>query len=176
MKLNLSEIASVPGMHVTQDIEEKCPEDLGFECTGTVKGKLEFTNTGSLVLVTGDIKAALKLQCSRCLVDVTLPVDVEVEEEFRIEKIGDSVQVLPLDDADVETELIKDNILDIQEVIRQDLLLEVPIKPLCRPDCGGLCPTCGENLNLRKCACPPAEPESPLKVLGELLEEQDNDP
>ena len=176
MKLDLSEIARVGGMHVTQDIEEPCPQDLGFECTGTVKGKLEFTNAGTLLLVTGDIKTELKLQCSRCLVDMTLPVDVQVEEEFQIEKIGDAVRVLPLDEDDIQTELIKDNILDIQEVIRQDLLLELPIKPLCTPDCQALCPTCGENLNLRKCACPPAEPESPFKVLGELLEEQDNDP
>ena len=176
MKLDLSEIASVPGMHITQEIEDKCPEDLGFECTGTVKGKLEFTNTVSLLLVTGDIRAELKLQCSRCLVDMTLPVDAKVEEEFRIEKIGDSFQVLPLDEDDLESGLVKDNILDTQELIRQDLLLELPIQPLCRPDCQGLCPTCGENLNLRKCACPPAEPESPFKVLGELLEEQDTDP
>ena len=176
MKLDLSEIARVGGMHVTQDIEEKCPEDPGFQCTGPVKGKLEFTNAGSLLLVTGEFKTELKLQCSRCLVDMTLPVEAKVEEEFRLETIGDAIRVLALDDEDVESGLVKDNILDIQEVIRQDLLLEVPIQPLCRPDCQGLCPTCGENLNLRKCACPPAEPESPFKVLGELLEEQDNDP
>lgn len=176
MKLDLSEIARVGGMHATQEIEEQCPQDLGFECTGTVKGKLEFTNAGNLLLITGDIKTELKLQCSRCLVDMTLPVEAKIEEEFRLEKLGDAVRVLPLEEEDAESELVKDNILDIQEVIRQNLLLELPIQPLCRPDCRGLCPTCGENLNLRKCACPPAEPESPFKVLGELLEEQDTDP
>jgi uncharacterized protein len=59
----------------------------------------------------------------------------------------------------------------VDELIRQNLLLVVPIKPLCRPDCAGLCPTCGENLNVRKCTCPPAEIESPFKVLADLLEE-----
>ena len=176
MKLDLSEIAHVGGMHAAQDIEEKCPEDMGLQCTGPVKGKLEFMNTGNLLLVTGEIETELAFQCSRCLVDMTLPVKAEVEEEFRIEKVGDAVRVLPLDEDDVEPELVKDNKLDIQELIRQNLLLEMPIKPLCRPDCRGLCPTCGENLNLRKCACPPAEPESPFKVLADLLEEQDSDP
>lgn len=176
MKLDLSEIASVDGMHAVQDIEEQCPEDMGFECTGPVEGKLEFTNTGNLLLITGDIKAEIKLLCSRCLMDMTLPMEAKIEEEFRLEKIGDAVRVLPLEEEDVESELVKDNILDIQEIIRQNLLLELPIQPLCAPDCRGLCPTCGESLNLRKCACPPAEPESPFKVLADLLEEQDTDP
>ena len=175
MKLNLSEIAGIDGMHAAQVIEEQCPQDLGYECAVPAKGRLEFTNTGSLLLVTGDVETELKLQCGRCLVDMTYPVHLKVEEEFRLEKIGDAIRALPLDEGDTESELVKDNILDVQEVIRQDLLLEVPIQPLCRPDCRGLCPTCGENLNLRKCACPPAEPESPLKVLAELLEDEDKD-
>ena len=175
MKLDLSEIARVDGMHSAQDIEEQCPQDLGFECTMPVKGRLQFTNTGSLLLITGDIETELKLQCGRCLTDMAFPVHVKVEEEFRLQTIGDAIQVLPLDEDDIESGLVKDNILDIEEIIRQDLLLELPIQPLCKTDCRGLCPTCGKNLNLRKCACPPAEPESPLKVLGKLLEDEDND-
>ena len=173
MKLDLSEIARTPNMHVAQDIDEPCPRDTELECTQPVKGRLQFTNTGRLLLIEGEIKTEVKLECGRCLVDFTMPVEATIEEEFRLENIGDTIQVLPLDEDDVSAELVSNNMLDVQELIRQNLLLAPPIQPLCKPECMGLCPTCGKNLNVRKCTCPPAEPESPFHALADLLEEED---
>ncbi len=172
MKIDLSEIVGNPGMHATVPVDEKCPPELGITCTSPVKGKLNFTNTGTLLLVDGEIQTDVKLECGRCLIDFTMPVSAEVEEEFRLEKVGDAFQALPLDEEDVESPLVHNNLFDVQELVRQDLLTALPIQPLCRPDCQGLCPTCGENLNMRKCLCPPAEPESPFKALASLLEEE----
>ena len=170
MKLDLSEIARTPGMHAAQEVDEQCPEDLSLRCTSPVKGKIQLSNAGSLLLLEGEIRTEVRLECSRCLTDFTLPVETGVQEEFRLVKVGDAVRVLPMEE-DASTEVIDNNILNVQELIRQSLLLVLPIQPLCRPDCQGLCPTCGENLNMRKCACPPAEPESPFKALAGLLEE-----
>jgi len=175
MKLELSEIARTPGMHATQEVDEPCPEDLGLRCASPVKGKIQISNTGSLLVVEGEIRTEVTLKCSRCLTDFTLPVETSIQEEFRLVKVGDAVRVLPMDEEDTSTGVIDNNILNVQELIRQSLLLVLPIQPLCRPDCQGLCPTCGENLNMRKCLCPPAEPESPFKALAGLLEEGEGD-
>lgn len=174
MKIDLSELIHHPGMHAVQEIEQPCPKDIDFECFKPVKGKLEFTNTGTLLIIMGELAGEVKLECSRCLTDFALPVETTVEEEFNIEKVGDSLRALPLEEEDVDTGLIVNNILDVDELIRQNLLLVLPIKPLCTEECAGLCTTCGENLNVRECSCPPADMDSPFGVLAELLEEEEN--
>jgi uncharacterized protein len=175
MKIDLSEIVSTPGMTARMDLEDTCPKDLGFTCTAPVKGHMTFNNTGTLLVIGGDFKTEVKLECSRCLIDFTEPVESEIEEVYRVEKVGDAMQALPLEDEDISAGFIHNNILDVQELIRQGLLTALPIQPLCTPGCEGLCPTCGENLNMRKCQCPPAEPESPFKALASLLEDEEKD-
>ncbi len=175
MKIELFEIANNPGKHISLEIDVPCPEDMGVDCTAPVKGKIDFTNTGTLLLIEGNISTEIKFECGRCLTDFTMPVTSSIEEEFRLETIGDSVQVLPIDEEDIETGLVNNNILDVQELVRQNLLVALPIGPLCKPECKGLCPTCGENLNVRKCSCPPVEPESPFKALADLLTEEDKE-
>jgi uncharacterized protein len=85
------------------------------------------------------------------------------------------MQVLPLEDEEEDVKLVENNQLDVDEIIRQDLLIVLPLQPLCSPECQGLCPTCGENLNVRKCQCPPADVESPFKALEKLLDEDEKE-
>ena len=150
MKIDLSEIANTPGMTAKIEIEDTCPKDLGFACTAPVKGHMTFSNTGTLLVIGGGFTTEVKLECSRCLIDYTETVDLEIEEVYQVERVGDAMQVLPLEDEDDSAELVHNNILDVQELVRQDLLTVLPIQPLCKPGCEGLCPTCGENLNVRK--------------------------
>jgi uncharacterized protein len=169
MKLDLSEVVSNPGMHVTQEIDEPCSKDLEIDCVAPVKGTLKFSNTGTLLLIQGEVHTEVRLECARCLVEYTTPVKVEIEEEYKLEKVGDAMQALPIEEEVGTPDLIKSNVLDVTELARQNLIVELPIQPLCKPECSGLCPTCGENLNMRKCSCPPAEPESPFIALADLL-------
>jgi uncharacterized protein len=168
MKLDLSEIAHNPGMHSVQEIDEACPEEI--KCTEPVKGSIRLTNTGTLLLIEGTVKATAVLECGRCLEDFTMPVSAKIEEEFRVEHVGDAMMVLPMEEDEEASELVKNNILDIGELVRQNLLVELPISPVCKPECLGLCPTCGKNRNMRECSCPPAEVESPFHVLADLLD------
>jgi uncharacterized protein len=59
--------------------------------------------------------------------------------------------------------------IDLQPLLREYALLEIPIKPICRPDCKGLCPVCGENLNETDCGHRPEESDSPFSTLKNLL-------
>ena len=172
MKLDLSEIAGTTGMEATREVDERCPEELGLECTSPVKGRIHISNTGSLLLIEGEVSTEVKLQCSRCLIDFTSPVEARIEEEFPLVRIGDMVNVLPIDEEESSADLVSGNILDVQELVRHNLLVAMSIQPLCTPDCKGLCPTCGENLNVRKCSCLPVKQESPFQVLADLFEEK----
>jgi uncharacterized protein len=173
MKLDLSEVVMTPGMHGSIDIDEPCPKEAGFTCKAPLKGQVRVDNTDALLLVAGEVKTEVEFECSRCLAKFTQAVDAEIEEEFRIEKVGDSMKALPMDEDDLESAaLVENNILDIDELVRQTLLVELPIAPLCKEDCKGLCPTCGENLNVRECTCPPSGPESPFQALADLMDEE----
>jgi uncharacterized protein len=66
--------------------------------------------------------------------------------------------------------LFVENMLDMTEMFRQDILLAMPIKPICSEECKGLCPSCGRNLNEGPCGCPPDAGESAFAALAALLE------
>jgi uncharacterized protein len=175
MRIDLTEIARTPGMHATQVVEET---DLGgweVACIVPVRGLVSFTNTGSLLILKGEVHTEVRLECGRCLREFEFSVTAEIQEEYRLERIGDAVRVYPLDEDDAFRKLVQNNVLDFHELIRQSLLVALPIQPLCKPDCEGLCPTCGQNLNLGKCKCLPARTGSPFDVLAKLIEEDSND-
>jgi uncharacterized protein len=133
------------------DDEVKIGED-----NSRVQGEITMLRTNRGILVTGKIETELKLTCSRCLADFRQPVALEIEEEYfpTIDIITGSSISAPDDEPDAFM-IDQNNILDLSEAIRQYGLLAVPMKPLCRDNCAGLCATCGTNLNLKKCHCPP---------------------
>lgn len=176
MKLDLSEIAQHIGMHATQEIDEPCfAQDEELECVSPVKGKLDVTNTGSLLLIRGKVHTDVRLSCGRCLTDIVVPVEGEIDEQFRLVHLGDAIFAVPEDEEETGGTLVNNNVLDLSELIRQNLLVGIPIQPLCTPDCRGLCPTCGQNLNAGQCACPAETIESPFQALAGLLEEEEEE-
>jgi uncharacterized protein len=102
--------------------------------------------------------------------DYIQKVDAPIEEEFRIEQVGDSMQVLPLDEEDAAADFVKNNILDLTELIRQNVLLALPIQPLCREDCKGLCPECGRDLNVEPHTHEAEARDERFAALRQLLE------
>jgi uncharacterized protein len=116
------------------------------------------------------IHAGAHLECDRCVGPVLAPIDAALriycekrgerdlrgEEQVRAEDVG----LLYYDG----------RVIDLREEIRQVVLLEVPWHPLCRPDCKGLCPRCGRDLNQGACVCPPERGRSPWDALRNLTE------
>jgi uncharacterized protein len=94
-----------------------------------------------VVAVTGLVTASWEGECRRCLEPATGVIRVPVRELFS--PVGDSEEVYPL----------VDELLDLEALARDAVLLELPLAPLCRGDCQGLCPTCGANRNTELCAC-----------------------
>lgn len=110
------------------------------------------------ILVRGDVTAELRIPCARCLTPTLHPRRVGLAELHRrtvrgpVGRRGDDV-----DDADApddeEYVLVEgDTALDLDRMVRDALVLDVPVRVLCRPDCAGLCPTCGADRNVAPCA------------------------
>jgi uncharacterized protein len=147
--------------------------DLGegeLALAGSVSGTARLMREPDGVLVVGALVAPLSLQCARCLAAVEQEVAFEIVETFRptVELPGGPP---PCRDREDEATLIDDlHVLDLTEVVRQAVLLAVPTRPLCRPDCRGLCARCGADLNQAACACEP-EPDPRWDALRSILEE-----
>jgi uncharacterized protein len=133
-----------------------------------VQGEVELIRTEKGILVRGVFSGKSSLMCSRCLTLFDCSLTFKIEEEF-FPSI-DVISGIPLPLADDSTAFAVDehHVLDLSESIRQYGLLAVPMKPLCRPDCAGLCPQCGANLNQGACHCVPGSQKSAWSELEKL--------
>lgn len=179
MKLDLNEIAHSVGMLYTYEVDddesELATEDLRFQ--EPVRGRIQFTNTGMLLLARGKLDVTVDLECVRCLGHFPFRQAITIEEHFPLhpgalagdeEPDGETATVHS--DLDVADDLYRDGILDLTELIRQNVLVSVPLAPLCSEDCAGLCSRCGSNLNEGPCECSgaPDGSEAP-PTIGEAL-------
>lgn len=133
-------------------------------------GRVRLDRIPSGILVRGDVEGTLHLECSRCLETFQDTVRVHFEEEFAPSvDIHTGAPLLPPED-DLIFMIDQNHILDLSEAVRQNVLASLPINPLCRPDCAGLCALCGGNRNLHACACADDEGGNrPFAALRSLL-------
>jgi uncharacterized protein len=111
--------------------------------------------------VSGHVRAPWRSECRRCLRPVTGTLDVEVRELYR--------RPDPVDpEADEETYPIEGELMDLRRLVRDAVLLGLPVAPLCRPDCPGMCPTCGADLAEDPCGCEEGPADPRWSVLDEL--------
>jgi uncharacterized protein len=117
-------------------------QDLAVHCT------LELVE--SEILVIGEIAGSITLECCRCLEQIVHRVKLAFSQSFQA--------------TDAE--------IDLEPEIRDTLVLSLPLKPLCRKDCAGLCAHCGKNLNRERCSCTAADHDPRWQTLRETLKEK----
>lgn len=122
-----------------------------------VTGRIE--NRAGVVLLHAHVQAVRHAICDRCLSSFRQPMDIPFENVLVTESQGD--------DSD-EILVCAEQMLDLDALAKTNLLLALPMKDLCKPDCKGLCPKCGKNLNDGSCGCKPEGHPAFLK-LRELL-------
>jgi uncharacterized protein len=133
-------------------------EEIG-ECI--LQGEVELIRTDSGILVKGILTGKSSLMCSRCLTTFDYPLSFGIEDEFFPSRDVNSGISLSLPDDSTIFMIDEHHELDLSEAVRQYALLNIPMKPLCRPDCAGLCSNCGANLNQGACYCALRSQESP---------------
>ncbi len=134
-------------------------------------GHVRFDRTNSGLLARGHADATVSLTCARCLDPVAEPLRVEFTEEFEPTVDVATGRPLPASENELAFPIDEHHILDLGEALRQNLLAVLPIAPLCRPDCAGLCPVCGTNRNTDPCGHVVDDANHPLAGLAELLRE-----
>ncbi|MFC1925314.1 DUF177 domain-containing protein [Chloroflexota bacterium] len=138
------------GLSFTEEEIEKCH----------VQGNIKLVRTDKGILVKGNLEGQSHLMCSRCLNYFEYPLKFKIEEEY-FPSIHVSRGIsLPLPEDSTVFMIDEHHVIDLSEAVRQYALLDIPMKPLCRTDCGGLCPDCGANLNLGACQCNPRVQDS----------------
>lgn len=155
--LNEGEILPISGTFslASTTINGVCPFVSPVSVTGNVEGH---TGTAELDV---SVSFDFELPCDRCNSVFTTHYEFEFHH----------ILVSSLNNEDNDTYIVvEDNRLDLDELLREDILLELPVKFLCRPDCEGLCPTCGRNRNEGLCQCVSRQTDPRLAVLKQLIE------
>lgn len=128
-----------------------------------VAGELSFVGEARLagegMRLRGHLRGEAAPACARCLEPVPTVVERDLDLLYQPEAvIGESAEV-EIHAADTEVGFFAGSGLDLADVAREQILLALPMQPLCRADCKGLCPRCGANWNAGPCGCPPVADE-----------------
>ncbi len=167
MQINVAQLMKEStGATRTLEVDDSLRLDTATDCR--IRGQAELLRTKTGVLVRGTFVGSTRLTCSRCLSPFEHPLAFEIEEEFLPTVEVSTGVAIPLDEDSAPFTIDEHHILDLGEPLRQYGLLAMPMKPLCRHDCAGLCPHCGVNLNQASCDCPPASEGLPPSEVEKL--------
>ncbi|MCD6363911.1 MAG: DUF177 domain-containing protein [Synergistetes bacterium] len=173
MIIEVEELERNPGKVIEFFFEESLDafeyrgENVEFSEDVVVEGGAVKVKDGFMVW--GEINTAIRLRCSRCLKVFDLPIKVEFEVEYRRGAEKFSGRERSLKDEDFRVSYFEGDSIDIEEDIKQFIILSIPMKPLCREDCKGLCPVCGKNLNEGECNCSQELYDPRWSALKELM-------
>lgn len=159
LRLLVSDLIHQPGH--ARPVQLEAPVDWSLESSRVDPGEplradLVLEGVSGGVFVRGRVSVRARHACRRCLKEWTEPVEVEV-----FEMLGR--------DPEADYRLVGDE-ADLEVPLRDAVLLALPLRPLCRPDCLGLCGVCGADLNTGSCPGHGEAPASPFAGLRELLE------
>lgn len=172
MLIDIKSISHSKGASMAIEVE-KSPDELPFSSlayrlTRPLSFSGTLTNTGDGILtLTGRIQTAFSGECARCLAPVTCDLNLSLSESYQ----AAATLATAADEPDAESYRYAGSQLDLSQAIRDNLVLALPQRLLCREDCLGLCPDCGNNLNEKNCGCAAAREgkASPFDQLKQLL-------
>src|SRR3954468_20842514 len=132
---------------------EQLPREQDFTLVAPVSLAFDIFKDKAQFRLVGRVQTVLELPCSRCLEPFTLPVDQTFDLRYQphAENTGEGEREIEEDD--LTTAFYENDEIDLGQLMREQFYLALPMKPLCRDECKGLCPVCGINRNRDECAC-----------------------
>jgi len=118
-----------------------------------VEVDLEVTPEADRIKLRGHLQGALQVACSRCLQDFVLDLNETIDFTLLRPLSADAPSEIDLRPEELDTEFFDGATIDVDLIVAEQILLALPQKPLCQPDCGGLCSGCGAELNREPCRC-----------------------
>ena len=166
IRFNLAGLLKEPvGAKRSFDIDEgqqRLAEDLSVDF---VRGSIEFTRINTGIFGEGRLSSQVQIECARCLETFAQPLNLHLEAQFGLPPMSPQGEIVfPIEGK---------GILDLTAPLRELILLDLPMRPLCKPDCRGLCIECGKNLNEGPCDCVKETLDPRLVGLKDLLENGD---
>jgi uncharacterized protein len=150
-------------------LEENPPLGEEGAFTKPISARGSITNTGGDFLdLEMEIDTEVELSCSRCLEPVILPFHLQVTEQYCHEEDRGKYFVDEDDGMITPVVFYNDEWLDLSPIVQETIMLNIPMRVLCTPDCPGLCPVCGKNRKEDDCDCPQFQPDPRLEVLTQL--------
>jgi len=175
VKLDLSEIARIAGSFAEHQIDMTIKDIEGMTLTAPVRGIMRISSTGNVLLLEGSVDTEVEMVCFRCGITYHQPVHAEFQEDFVVHPPQAAHQGPRIEEEEApESRLFLPGTLDLNldELLRQWILVALPLKPLCADDCQGLCPHCGQRLAEGPCQCQPEHAHPQLVELQRLLAER----
>ena len=115
-----------------------------------ITGSLHLTRDEDTILMTGSVQSVVCLPCSRCLVNHEIKLTTDIDLALKVTKAESIEDEAQLEDNEIP---VRGPEIELSDIIFQEILLDIPMKPLCREDCPGICPSCGFARGSDQCKC-----------------------
>ena len=158
MRIELEELERNGGAFAhTYEAEELMLDDEQARLTVPPEVRGRVVREGREVRLRGSIRTRAEVECDRCLKTIEVPVETEFDVAFIPSTDYERDETHELQAEDLSLSVFEGEEIDVDELVREQVLLALPSRVLCREDCKGLCPTCGVNRNTETCACEEAD-------------------
>jgi len=140
--LDLNDVLQHPGRKVAVDVSTELPEEADLDLLSPLEGYLEAVSTGNILLISGEFKTRAVVECARCTAPLEKDIEFAIDEQFGVEGVPSSLS--PHEFAKVVSDepyaIFDGNSLIVEALLRQALLLDMPVQPLCEFGWDGPCP------------------------------------
>jgi uncharacterized protein len=169
MKLDLGKIRQ-PQTRYARTFEPSAVEmpDDEYRVVAPVHLEFEIHKDKDAFRLVGTVRTELELPCSRCLEPFRFPVGIAFDQRYLPQPEASLDEERAVAEEDLETSFYRDEQIDLNELLREQFYLALPMKPLCREECKGLCAQCGTNLNTGTCDCSSEWEDARLAALKQL--------
>lgn len=170
MQLDLTRIRKAEE-HVERTIQpsEVVLEDEAYRVASPVELTFDVHKDKDRFRLTGRVRGLLELTCSRCLEPFPWPVDMAFDHRYLPQSESATDAETEIEEYDLETSYYQDDRIDLDDLVREQFYLALPMKPLCGDACKGLCPQCGTNWNVSGCECRAGWEDPRLAGLKKLM-------
>lgn len=168
MRLELDKLAEESGKFARVYETNELPLDSEVRLVEPAEVRGRIRRDGKEVELRGKLDTKLEVMCGRCLQPVQLPIATEFKERFVRAVSWAAEEQHELQAEDLNVAVFDGEGIELDDLVREELLLALPANVLCREDCRGLCPTCGIDRNLSDCQCESEEGDSRWQALKEL--------
>ena len=172
MKLNISGLQKSPGAREKFDfVLTDLPEGSTVKFAQPAQVSGEVVNTGHGLELNAHVQTAVSSRCDRCLDDINVPLEFDISEQHILETELEKDQDQDQNSEDEEPSLVltyNSDWLDLTEAVKENLILNLPMRTVCEPECPGICPSCGKNLKEESCQCKTDDVDPRLAILANL--------